>query len=81
MYQTAIQNPLHSAIHIVGKTSDVESLDITRYLYDCNGCYIADDQYKHIREDLGATQNIYQIPCHFTLEPRSRQESQVIDQP
>ena len=80
MHQAAVQDFFHVTIYIIGKTSDIKTFDITGDLHDGNRHHIRGHQRQHITVSGLPAQNIHQASRHPTLEPRSCQQYEVIDQ-
>ena len=75
-----VKGLFHVTIHIISKSSDIKTFNITGDLHDGNRHHIRGHQHQHIPVSCFPTQNVHQATGHLSLAPGADQKTYVIDQ-
>ena len=80
MYQIPVKHLLHAPVDIVRKPAHIKPLDVARALHESDHCHIRAHQKQHIGKNFFPCKYIQQALCKPSFKPRSREQSDIINQ-
>ena len=77
-HQIGVEDALHPAVDVVGEPADVEPLDEPRRLHQQDDEDVGWHQHRHLCRSLAAAEDVGKALGQTALEPRRRQQTDVI---